>query len=60
MVVVVVEIGNQTVVWHLGVHTQGDWVPGEVRVIPPIGIVGISIWSIGLLWLVLTYSICIF
>ena len=50
MVVVVVEIENQTVVWHLGVHRQGRGIgfPGEVRVIPPIGIVGISIWSIGL------------
>ena len=26
MVVVVVEIENQTVVWHLGVHRQGEWV----------------------------------
>ena len=26
MVVVVVDIGNQTVVWHLGVHRQEDWV----------------------------------
>ena len=25
MVVVVVEIGNQTVVWHLGAHRQGEW-----------------------------------
>ena len=25
MVVVVVEIGNQTVFWHLGVHRQGEW-----------------------------------
>ena len=33
--------------------------PGEVRVILPIGIIGITIWGIGL-WLVLTYIICIF
>ena len=26
VVVVVVEIGNQTVVWHLGAHRQGEWV----------------------------------
>ena len=26
MVVVVVERGNQTVVWHMGVHRQGGWV----------------------------------
>ena len=26
MVVVVVEIGNQTVVWHLGAHRRGEWV----------------------------------
>ena len=60
MVVVMVEIGNQTVVWHLGAHMQGDWVSGEVRVIPQIGIVGITIWGIGLWRLVLTYGICIF
>ena len=58
MVVVVVEIGNQTVVGTWGHIGRGVGFPGEVRVIPPIGIVGITIWSIGLLWLVLTYSIC--
>ena len=26
MVVVVVEMRNQTVVWHLGAHRQEDWV----------------------------------
>ena len=26
MVVVVVEMRNQIVVWHLGAHRQGDWV----------------------------------
>ena len=26
MVVVVVEMRNQTMVWHLGAHKQGDWV----------------------------------
>ena len=36
---------------------RGSGLPGEVRVISPIGIVGITIWSIGLLWLVLSYSI---
>ena len=60
MVVVVVEIGNQTVVWHLGYIGRGIGFPGEVRVIPPIGIVGITIWSIRFWWLVLTYSIFIF
>ena len=60
MVVVVVEMKNQTVVWHLGAHRQGDWVSGEVRVIPPIGIVGITIRGIRLWWLVLTYDICMF
>ena len=57
---VVVERWNQTVVWHLGVHRQGSGFPGEVRVIPLIGIVGITIWGIGLWWLVLTYGICTF
>ena len=60
MVMVVVEIGNQTVVWHLGHICRGIGFSGEVRVIPPVGIVGITIWSIRLWWLVLTYSICIF
>ena len=26
MVVVVIERGNQTEVWHLGVHRKGGWV----------------------------------
>ena len=60
MVVVMVEMRNQTVVWHLGAHRQGFGFPGEVRVIPPIGIVGITIRGIKLWWLVLTYDICIF
>ena len=34
--------------------------PCKVRVIPPIGIVGIPVWSIGLLWLALSYSVCTF
>ena len=42
---------------HIG---RGIGFPGEVRVIPPIGIVGITIWSIRLWWFILTYSICIF
>ena len=57
---VVVERWNQTMVWHLGAHRQGIGFPGEVRVIPPIGIVGITIWSIGLWRFILTYNICIF
>ena len=60
MVVVVVEMRNQTVVWHLGHIGRGIGFPGEDRVIPPIGIVGITIWSIRLWWLVWTYGICIF
>ena len=57
---VVVEIGNKTMVWHLGYIGMGIGFPGEVRVIPPIGIVGITIWSIRLWRLILTYNICIF
>ena len=60
MVVVVTVRGNQTEVWPLGVHKQGVRSPCKVRVIPLIGIVGISIWSIGLLWLELSYSVCTF
>ena len=60
MVMVMVEMRNQTVVSHLGVHRQGDWVSRRGLVIPPIGILGITIWSIRLWWLILTYSICIF
>ena len=58
MVVVVIVRGNQTEVWHLGVHKQGVRSPFKVRVIPLVGIVGITIWSIGLLWLELSYSVC--
>ena len=60
MVVVVVEMRNHIVVWLQGAHRQGVGFPGEVRVIPPIGIVGITIWDIRLWWFVLTYSIRIF
>ena len=57
---VVVKMRNQTVIWHLEAHSRGIGFPGEVRVIPPIGIVGITIRGIRLWWLVLTYDICIF
>ena len=60
MVVVVVEMRNQAVVWHLGHIDRRIGFPGEIRVIPPIRIVGITIRGIGLWWLVLTYGICIF
>ena len=36
MVVVVVEIGNQTMVWHLGYIGRGVGFLGEVRVISSI------------------------
>ena len=42
---------------HIG---GGIGFPGEIRVIPLIGIVGITIQGIRLWWLVLTYGICIF
>ena len=58
MVVVVTVRGNQTEVWPLEVHKEGATM--TVRMIPPIGIVGISIRSIGLLWLELSYSLCTF
>ena len=60
MVVVVTVRGNQTEVWLLGVHKQGVRSPCKVRVVPPIGIVIISIRSIGWLWLELSYSVCTF
>ena len=60
MVVVVTVRGNQTEVWPWGYISRGVGSPCKVRVIPPIGIVGISIWSIGLLWLELSYSVCTF
>ena len=56
---VVVEMRNQTVVWHQGHIGRRIGFQGEVRVIPPIGIVGITVWGIRLC-LVLTYGICIF
>ena len=55
----VVEMRNQTVVWHQGAHRQGIRFPGEIGVILPIGIVGITIWG-NRLWLVLTYGISMF
>ena len=39
---------------------RGIRFPGEVRVIPPIGIVGITILGIRLWRLILSDSICIF
>ena len=53
---------GETKLWFgtCGYIGRGSGFPGEVRVIPSIGIVGITIWSIGLLWLVLSYSICTF
>ena len=59
MVMVVVEVRNQTVVWHQGAHKQGIGFPGKIGMILPIGIVCITVWSIGL-WLVLTYDIGMF
>ena len=43
-----------------GYISRGVGSPCKVRVILPIGIVGITIWSIGLLGLVLSYSVCTF
>ena len=54
--VAMVEMRNQTVVWHQGHIGRGIRFPGEVRVILPIGIVRITVWGIRL-WLVLTYDI---
>ena len=59
MVVVVVEMRNQLLFGTRGHIGRRIGFPGEVRVIFSIGIVGITIWGIGL-WLVLTYNICIF
>ena len=53
MVVVVVEIGNQTVVWHLGHIGRGSGFPGEVRGDSCNWNIGITIWGIGWWWLVL-------
>ena len=60
MVVVVVEIGNKLWFGTWGHIGRGIGFPGEVSVIPTIGIVGITILGIGLWRLILTYSICIF
>ena len=61
MVAVVIEMRNQKVWFGTWGHiSRGIGYPGEVRMILPIGIVSISIWSIRLWWLVLTYGICIF
>ena len=59
MMMAVVEMRNQTVVWHQGAHRQGIRFPGEVRVILAIGIVCITVWGIRL-WLVLAYDIGMF
>ena len=52
----VVEMRNQTVVWHQEAHKQGVRLPREIVVILPIGIICITIWGIGL-WLVLAHDI---
>ena len=56
MVMAVVEMRNQTVVWHQEAHKQGVRLPREIRVVPPIGIICITIWGIGL-WLILAHDI---
>ena len=43
----VVEMRNQTVVWNQGHISRGVWLPREIRVVPPIGIICIAIWGIG-------------
>ena len=43
----VVEMRNQTVVLHQGHISRGIWLPREIRVVPPIGIICIAIWGIG-------------
>ena len=57
--VAVVEMRNQTVVWHQGHIGRGIRFPGGIGVILPIGIVSITVWDIRL-WLVLTYDIGMF
>ena len=42
---VVVEMRNQTVVWHQEAHKKGIRLPREIRVILPIGIICITIWG---------------
>ena len=32
------------------------WLPGEVRMVPPVRVIGVSIWGNGW-WLVLTHNI---
>ena len=56
MMMDVVEMRNQTVVWHQGAHKQGIRFSGEIGVILPIGIVRITVWGIRL-WLVLAHGI---
>ena len=56
MVMVVVEMRNQTVVWHRRYISRGVRLPREIRVVPPIGITCITIWGIRL-WLVLARGI---
>ena len=52
----VIEMRNQTVVCRQEVHMQGLRLPREIRVVPSIGIICITIWGIRL-WLVLAHGI---
>ena len=52
----VVEMRNQTVVWHQEAHKQGIRFPGKVGVILPIGIICITVWGIRL-WFILAHGI---
>ena len=40
-------------------HREEVWFPGEVWVVPPLGIVGIAAWGCGW-WLVLAHCIGLF
>ena len=55
---VVAEAGMRilVVVVQQEAHMGRFWLPGEVRMVPPVKVIGIAIWGIGW-WLVLIYII---
>ena len=44
---VVVEMRSHMVFEQQGAHMVEAWLPGEVRMVPPVRVIGVSIWGIG-------------
>ena len=56
--VVVVEMGNHSVIVHQGGHELEVWLLRDIGMISPVGAVCIVVWGIGW-WFALTNKICL-